>query len=197
MQKSSDSLCTTVKENDDDFFYWDKNNVTELANAVYFLSLPYIEKGSNEKAGKSLNLLINNSEIVKRENAEKINLSQAKIEYKGKSFYIPEKIKSTMHDIIYENLPAPGEYEGEQEDPYPNEFAKTVDEAVATAAAILVGYIDAATTMTPSSGGGGGGSTGGWRDKEDENERARKAAHLAATMHTPKHTPQKRKGLHL
>lgn len=57
---------------------------------------------------------------------------------------------------------------------------------------LFAGYVDAATAMSESSGGGGSPSTGWGREKdEDENDWARRCAHMA---HQMLHTPKRRKG---
>lgn len=35
---------------------------------------------------------------------------------------------------------------------------------------LFMGYVDAVTTFALSYGGGGGGDTGGWRDKDDDED---------------------------
>lgn len=104
--------------------------------------------------------------------------------YDDKSFTIPKSID----EIIRQNIVMPKEedYEGEIDCPDMPLF----EDVAKTAAAIFMGYLDAATTTTPTSGGGGGAS-GGWRDNDDDKERARNAAKAASSMHTPKHSPKR------
>lgn len=110
-------------------------------------------------------------------------------QHDGKSFSIPKNIDDIIRDNI--NLPKIEDYKGEWDAPT---SMPSVDEVAGTAAAIFMGYIDAATTVAPT-GGGGGGSSSGWRDKDkDDENRAKGAAQAASIMHTPIHKPKIRSG---
>lgn len=51
-----------------------------------------------------------------------------------------------------------------------NDCAGTFIQVLHTASLLFMGYVDAATTFAQSYGGGGSSDTGGWRDKDDEED---------------------------
>ncbi len=63
------------------------------------------------------------------------------------------------------------------------EMAERGNEVAAVAAALFLGYVDAATNFARNSGGGGGGNTTGWgRDKDEDDEAFRRRCCIMGRM---------------
>ena len=70
---------------------------------------------------------------------------------------------------------------------HPDNETAIHEDVVKVAMLLFAGYIDAATAMSESSGGGGSAPDSGWgRDKDDDEEWARRCAQMATRMSTPK-----------
>ena len=96
------------------------------------------------------------------------------IPYKDENCHID--IPQAIHDLIDREVSV-----------HPDNETATHEDVVKVAMLLFAGYIDAATAMSESSGGGGSAPDSGWgRDKDDDEEWARRCAQMATRMSTPK-----------
>lgn len=96
------------------------------------------------------------------------------IPYKDGTCHID--IPQALHDLMTKEVSVDAD----------NETA-TREDVLKVAMLLFAGYIDAATSMSESCGGGGSAPESGWgRDKDDDEEWARRCARMATHMSTPK-----------
>ena len=96
------------------------------------------------------------------------------IPYKGGNCHID--IPQAIHDLIDREVAV-----------NPDNDTATHEDVVKVAMLLFMDYVDAATAMSESCGGGGSAPESGWgRDKDDDEEWARRCAHMATRMSTPK-----------